>query len=98
MSQLAADALKLPVHQIRVDLGDSRFLNAPISGGSQTAASVGPAVLAAADSAKEKLFALALADKRSQLVGFSVADLALDDGFVLVREAPHLRVSVPGAA
>ena len=95
MSQLAADALKLPVHQIRFDLGDSRFPNAPISGGSQTAASVGPAVLAAAEAAKEKLFALTLADKHSPLSGFSAGDLALEDGFVLVRAAPHLRVSVP---
>ena len=32
---------------------------------------------------------------RSPLVGFAASDLALDHGLVLVREAPHLRVSVP---
>ena len=50
MSQVAADALKLPLHQIRFDLADSRFPPAPISGGSQTAASVAPA-----DPAREDL-------------------------------------------
>src|SRR5437867_11115331 len=67
MTQIAADALKLPLHQVRFDLGDSRFPKAPISGGSQTAASVGPAVLAAVEAAKQRMFALALGMNRSPL-------------------------------
>jgi xanthine dehydrogenase YagR molybdenum-binding subunit len=94
MTQIAADALKMPMHQIRFDLGDSRFPSAPISGGSQTAASVGPAVLAAVEAAKQRLFALALGVNRSPLAGFAASDLALENGFVLVRAARHLRISV----
>ena len=47
MTQVAADALGLPVEQVRFELGDTRLPEAPVSGGSQTAASVGPAVQAA---------------------------------------------------
>jgi xanthine dehydrogenase YagR molybdenum-binding subunit len=95
MAQLAADAVQMPIHQVRFELGDSFYPNAPISGGSQTAASVGPAVLAAAEAARQKLFALALADKRSPFAGFAASDLALAEGFVLAQAAPHMRVGVP---
>ncbi len=72
------------------------FREAPISGGSQTAASVGPAVLAAAEAAKQKLFTIALANNRSPLAGAAPADLVLEDGFVRLRNAPQQRVSVAG--
>ena len=94
MAQLAADALQMPIHRVRIELGDSRYPNAPVSGGSQTAASVGPAVLAAVEAAKQKLFALALADKRSPLAGLTPTDLALADGFVRARAAPQMRVGI----
>ncbi len=94
MAQLAADALQMPIHRVRFELGDSDYPSAPVSGGSQTAASVGPAVLAAVDAARQKLFAMALADKRSPFAGLAASDLALADGFVVLRAAPRLRVSV----
>jgi xanthine dehydrogenase YagR molybdenum-binding subunit len=96
MAQLAADALGMPIHKVRFELGDSLFPPAPISGGSQSAASVGPAVLAAVEAAKQKLFKLALADNRSSIAGAAPADLVLEDGFIRLRAAPGLRVSIPG--
>src|SRR5207249_9868173 len=48
MSQVAAEALGVPVARIRFELGDSDFPENPISAGSMTAASTGPAVPAAA--------------------------------------------------
>ncbi len=96
MAQLAADALQLPLHRVRFELGDSLFPPAPISGGSQTAASVGPAVLAAVEAAKQKLFTMALASNRPPLTGAAPADLVLEDGFVRLRDAPQQRVSVSG--
>jgi xanthine dehydrogenase YagR molybdenum-binding subunit len=95
MAQLAADALRMPIHRVRFELGDSLYPSAPVSGGSQTAASVGPAVLAAVDAARQKLFAMTLADKRAPFAGLGASDLALADGFVMARAAPQLRVSVP---
>jgi len=48
MTQVAADALGAPVERVRFELGDSNFPENPISAGSMTAASTGPAVHAAA--------------------------------------------------
>jgi xanthine dehydrogenase YagR molybdenum-binding subunit len=47
MTQVAADALAIPVDLVRFELGDTRLPRAPISAGSMTAASVAPAVQAA---------------------------------------------------
>jgi xanthine dehydrogenase YagR molybdenum-binding subunit len=55
MSQIAADELGVPVQRIRFELGDSRFPRAPVSGGSMTVASVGPAVKAACQVVRAKL-------------------------------------------
>jgi xanthine dehydrogenase YagR molybdenum-binding subunit len=43
----AADALNLPIEQVRVELGDSLLPDGGIAGGSQMTASLGPAVRAA---------------------------------------------------
>jgi len=94
-AQLAADALKLPLHRVRFELGDSDFPKAPVSGGSQSAASVGSAVLAAAENAKQRLFELALAANRSPLAGAAPDDLELVDGFVRSRSAPHRQIAIP---
>jgi xanthine dehydrogenase YagR molybdenum-binding subunit len=95
MAQLAADALKMPLHRVRFELGDSAFPKAPVSGGSQSAASVGSAVLAAVDSAKGRLFEMALAAERSSLKGASPDELEFADGFVRLRAAPHRQIGVP---
>jgi xanthine dehydrogenase YagR molybdenum-binding subunit len=58
MSQVASDALGVPVSRIRFELGDSRFPPAPVSGGSQTVASVAPSVQAACAALVEKIKAL----------------------------------------
>jgi xanthine dehydrogenase YagR molybdenum-binding subunit len=55
MTQIAADALGVPVEQVRFELGDSVFPETPVSGGSQTAASTGSAVRAAVSLLKGKL-------------------------------------------
>jgi xanthine dehydrogenase YagR molybdenum-binding subunit len=41
---VAAEALGMPVSRVRFELGDSLMPEAPVSGGSQAVASVGPAV------------------------------------------------------
>jgi xanthine dehydrogenase YagR molybdenum-binding subunit len=54
MTQIAADALGLPVAKVRFDLGDSNFPQAPVEGGSMTVASVGSAVHDACQAARAK--------------------------------------------
>ena len=47
MTQVAAEALGLPIERVKFTLGDTRLPRAPIHGGSMTMASVGSAVQAA---------------------------------------------------
>jgi len=54
MTQVAADALELPIEQVRFRLGQSDFPPTPPHGGSMTMASVGTAVRAACLAAREK--------------------------------------------
>ena len=82
MAQLAADALGLPIGRVRFELGDSRFPKAPVSGGSMTAASVGPAVLAACAQARDHVIAMALSDQGSEWAGIGPSDLLFKDGAV----------------
>ncbi len=61
MAQVAADELGLPIGKVVPQLGSTDFPPAPVSGGSTTAASVMPAVQAAARAARTQLFGLAIA-------------------------------------
>src|SRR5581483_9513992 len=62
MRQVAADALGVSVKHVDFDLGDTQFPEAPRSGGSQTAASVASAVLAACAQLRGMLVQLAVND------------------------------------
>jgi xanthine dehydrogenase YagR molybdenum-binding subunit len=85
MTQVAADALGFPPERIHFALGDSTLPPAPVSGGSQSAASVSPAVHAAATAARDKLIALARADRGSPVYGLAVEDVTVQDGWVVSR-------------
>ncbi len=80
MAQIAADALGLPMARVRMELGDTRLPEAPLSAGSRTASSVGSAVKGAADRARAALVALALADARSPLHGLAPDEVVASDG------------------
>jgi xanthine dehydrogenase YagR molybdenum-binding subunit len=54
-TQIAADVLGIPVQRVRFELGDTNFPKAPISAGSQTAATVGNAVYLAACLLRDRL-------------------------------------------
>jgi xanthine dehydrogenase YagR molybdenum-binding subunit len=82
MSQVAADAIGIPVARVRFELGDSRFPKAPGAGGSQSAASVAPAVHAAGLAMRKKLVDLAVADAQSFAYRSDVAQLTVEDGWL----------------
>ena len=88
MTQVAADALGLPVERVRFELGDSRLPEAPVSGGSTTVASVAPAVQAAARALKLKLVGIAVADERSPLHGALLDEVEMDGGMLFLRGDP----------
>jgi len=83
MTQVAADALGFPPERIKFELGDSTLPGAPGSGGSQSAASVSPAVQAACQQARDKLIALAIADHASPLYGSAAQSVTVQDGWVV---------------
>ncbi|MBW4594509.1 MAG: xanthine dehydrogenase family protein molybdopterin-binding subunit [Brasilonema angustatum HA4187-MV1] len=85
MTQVAAEALGIPVEKIRIELGDTNLPETPVSGGSQTAASVGSAVHLAGNQARAKLMQLALADQKSPLYGLNEQDIIAQDGQLLVK-------------
>jgi len=96
MTQIAADALGLPVDRVRFELGDTRLPEAPLSAGSRTAASVGPAVKGAADAARSALAALAIADRASALFGMSLGDVRAADGYLVDARDPSRREAFQG--
>ena len=88
LAQIAADALGLPIGQIEVKLGDTQLPKGPNSGGSQTAASAGPAVQEAALDAKSKLIKKAIADKKSALFGQQEQAIGVENGRLFLQSDP----------
>ncbi len=68
-TQIAADALALPVEAVKFDLGDSTFPDSPITAGSRTTASVGAAVLDAGHKLMDALKDLGASRQRRAAVG-----------------------------
>ena len=62
MTQIAAEALGLPMEAVRFDLGDSQMPMAPVEGGSMTVASVGSGVHDACLALREKFVELVADD------------------------------------
>jgi xanthine dehydrogenase YagR molybdenum-binding subunit len=85
MTQIAAEALGLALERVEFKLGDSLLPEAPVSGGSQTAASVGPPVRGAALAVKNKVVALAIADGASPLHGQNAEGIEVENGRLFLR-------------
>ena len=88
MADTAAQYLGLDPKTVDAKLGDSTLPRSPVSGGSQTAASIGPAIQAAAQQAKLKLAELAVADAQSPLHGHQASDLDAKDGKLFLKTSP----------
>lgn len=80
MTQIAADALALPIEKVQVKLGDSDFPKGANSGGSQVSASVGPAIRAAALGVVAKLAKMAAQDAGSPLHGLDEKAIRASNG------------------
>jgi xanthine dehydrogenase YagR molybdenum-binding subunit len=82
LAMVGAEYLGLPVDRVRPALGDSIFPPAPVSGGSQTVASVGTAVRKAAESAVQKLIRLAVSNANSPLHGLAPEAVSYSGGYL----------------
>jgi xanthine dehydrogenase YagR molybdenum-binding subunit len=88
MTQVAADALGLPIDKVSFRLGDSALPQAPVHAGSQTMASVGSAVFTAASSLRDSFVRMAVVDPASPLHGAAPADVSVRDGRLFVTSTP----------
>lgn len=88
MSQVAADALGLPIGAIEFRLGDSTLPTAPVHAVAVTMASVGSAVQDACDQVRRQAVSLAVGDQRSPLFGVAPDDVVVRDGLLQNRQSP----------
>jgi xanthine dehydrogenase YagR molybdenum-binding subunit len=80
MTQVAADALGMPMSKVRFALGDSRLPKAPMHSGSKTMASVGSAVYTSSNMLRDKFIRTAVVDPGSPLHGTAPQQVAVADG------------------
>jgi xanthine dehydrogenase YagR molybdenum-binding subunit len=88
-SQVAADALGIPVERVTFGLGDTRMPQAPNAGGSQLTASAGSAVKLAALDARAKVVRLAITDPQSPLAGAVPDAIDAKDGRLFLKTSPE---------
>lgn len=86
MTQLTAEALGVPLTDVRFELGDTQFPPAGFSAASVTVPSVGAAVDKAARAARAKVVQLAVADPRSPLHGVPAEKIVAENGFLFVSD------------
>lgn len=84
--QMAAERLGVDFSAVEVEMGDTTLPPAPVSGGSNSTASVCSSVLKACDAIRDKLFRAAVAANDGPLAGRDMADLDLKDGAVLAAD------------
>jgi xanthine dehydrogenase YagR molybdenum-binding subunit len=94
LAQIASETLGIPVEQIQVKLGDTDLPPAPVAGGSQTTASAGCAVLAAAKKTLATLKERAVADEQSPLFQKKSKEVAVQDGRIFVAGDPSTGESI----
>ncbi|MBC7848254.1 MAG: xanthine dehydrogenase family protein molybdopterin-binding subunit, partial [Chitinophagaceae bacterium] len=90
-AQTAADALGIPMDKIVVEIGDSNLPPGNNSVGSQTTASVHPAILETCEKLREDLMQLAINDPKSKLKGRQLDEIEYaDEKFFLRSDSSKL--------
>lgn len=89
LTQIAAEVLHLPMNRLTLVLGDTDFPYSPLSAGSQTIASCGPAVRMAAEEARRHLIETA-----ASVLEAAPTDVRLADGHLHVAGVPDRKISV----
>ena len=94
LTQIAADTLGLPMERVTTHLGDSALPEAPVEGGSWTAASAGSAVLLACRKVRERVFACARGVEGSPLANADIQQVHFVDGRIEVKADPSRWVTI----
>ncbi|QDV34645.1 xanthine dehydrogenase family protein molybdopterin-binding subunit [Tautonia plasticadhaerens] len=94
MTQLAAEALGLPIDDVTFLLGDSALPTSPVEGGSWTAATIGTAVHDACLAVRRRVLELARSVDGSPLAAASIDDVTFADGQVRLAHDPYRGVPI----
>lgn len=84
-AQMAAERLGVKLAEVRAEMGDTEYPPAPVSGGSNSTASVCSTVLKACDAIRAKLFDAAIEAKDSPFAAKTGSDLDLRDGKIIAK-------------
>ncbi len=93
LAQIAAEVLTVPVDRVSVSLGDTELPYAPLSAGSQTITSCGPAVRMAADEVRRHLL-----DAAASVLEAASNDIRLEAGRLFVAGVPERGMTVAEVA
>jgi xanthine dehydrogenase YagR molybdenum-binding subunit len=88
MTQVAADALGLPMSRVRFSLGDTNFPRAAVQYGSQTMLSVGSSIALTADMLRDRAIRTAVVDPASPLNGVRPDNVVVAGGRMYVMNDP----------
>ncbi|GJD50192.1 Aldehyde oxidoreductase molybdenum-binding subunit PaoC [Methylobacterium crusticola] len=97
LTQIGADALGLPIERVTTRLGDTALPEAPLAGGSWTAASSGSAVQSACRSVAEQVFGFARRMDDSPLANADFAHVTFAGGEIRLGSDPSRKVSLADA-
>ncbi|MFD9903573.1 xanthine dehydrogenase family protein molybdopterin-binding subunit [Streptomyces sp. NPDC059063] len=90
MTQVAAEALGLPVEQCRFEGGDTDLPNVAAAVASSGTGMVSATVHAAASALRDQLIGRAVADEGSPLHGADAAGVVVRDGRMVLRDSPDV--------
>ena len=88
ITQVAADALGLPMERVRFELGDSKLPSTVVSGGSMAAGTVSSSVYVAVQDVWQKLIKLAILDVKSPLYRAQPVDVDVVNGRMQLKADP----------
>lgn len=88
LGQMVAEVFEVPLARIVVDIGDSALPPGPFSGGSMATGSLVPAVVEAAQRAKQSLLAAASQSPNSKFHKIDAKELEFKDGKVFEFDQP----------
>jgi xanthine dehydrogenase YagR molybdenum-binding subunit len=97
LTQIAADALGLPMEAVTARIGDSTLPMSPVEGGSWTAASAGTAVQAACQAVRETLLRYARQVEDSPLGNADMDHVAFREGRIALLSDPTRFVTLSEA-
>ncbi len=84
--QMAAEQLGVDFAKVQVEMGDTNLPPAPVSGGSNSTASVCSAVLKACQQIRDRLFHAAVGSNSGPLAGRNPTDLTISNGEVVAKD------------